>query len=893
MKTHSIASLLAVATLVAVNVVAPARAGIISKADNNNALNLGTSWVGGTAPRTNDVATWNSALATASRTTSLGADVAWNGIAISLDPGGNLVFNAGNTLTLGAAGFESTPNRSVSFNNAILLGADQTWNVVAQNYVIPLGTVNTAGYTLTLAGGGTKQFKNSITGAGDIVVVGGTLQMTSPTGFFAAAPDSAITLEPGTTLWFDVKRGNSNVRAASVDVVGGTLQTKGDTLSGGVAQKDFISGDLTVSAGSIVQVQTGNTSSYAQLFANRLVHGANPSILFRGTNLGSNTITSISANTASIAFTNAPALTGSGGSAGTPTVSILPNAYGDVAYSGTGTGLVTYDTTYGVRLLNFGTEYTPAVGDGESAGNNVRLVNVSGGQILTNALTSALTVVNSLSLDVTGPHGNAGIRLLGDEDAVLRLTSGTVFARESGIASTNDDATDITSIGVPLDFDGNQGLILNARTDGMSDGSGPALSFNVSPVNDGGNGILFGGAGSSYLQWPAPTGFTGPVIINSGWLRITGSGNTAVIPTKLVLNGGSVQDHGNRIADSADIEIHPGSSLLIKGGATNSGDSGSEDFRDLTMKGGSFTLGGGGGGICTNRSATLLGGTMSLQRGTLTTVTKDMVVAGCKVTLSSNGDSNRAGTRLVVVGALTVSNTVDTVPYVPFNMGYSWYRNPAYLSVTNKVSVYGNDINTNGVAVTRTYDADPRTMLAEIRLNGAVEVFIDDGAAEYDFDVDASFANNGGVRGALVKTGDGTLRMTASANCLSNGIQVAAGRLVLDGGVSNNVSVAAAAKLAGNGGIEGSLALADGAIFQHRMLDGTTSETLEVSGAVTGTGTVVVEVPQDQPEGEWLVLTAASIAPTFVSTDPAWTLRKRNGDTELWLGPPPTLLIIR
>ena len=80
---------------------------------------------------------------------------------------------------------------------------------------------------------------------------------------------------------------------------------------------------------------------------------------------------------------------------------------------------MTYDETNGVRLLDFGTEYTTAIVDGENAGNNVRLANVggivdhfeyitniveeievvttnfiAGSMILTNHLTAPLTVVN-------------------------------------------------------------------------------------------------------------------------------------------------------------------------------------------------------------------------------------------------------------------------------------------------------------------------------------------------------------------------------------------------------------------------------------------------------------------------------------------------------------------
>lgn len=889
MKTSTIPTLLAVAALFAVNGFAPLRADAISKADNADALNLGSSWVGGVAPGAADIATWDAAL-TASRTYSLGADLSWLGMAVTVNPGGNLVFSSGNVLTLGAAGITMAGiDRSITFNNAIRLGTNQTWHIT-NNTTVPQGGVDLDGKTLTLSGGATKQFKSSISGGGQLINDGsGSIKFTNAG---TAAPTTDVTLN-NANLTIETSTGLASVpRTKSV-----TLNDGGSLTVGGRSGENTVETNanaLVFGPGMATVTVSPNAAKNAMLYSGSLVRDAdnNGAILFRGTSLGANTLASLTPNSANVVFGTAPALVGAGGPSGSATVSILPGVLADTAGSGTGIGLATYDSTYGLRLLDFANEYASVIVDGQATTNNVRLVNVGGGVILTNSLTSALTVVNSLSLDVTGPHGNAGIVVSGDEDAVLRLNSGILFARETGIASSNDDATDVTRIDLPLDFNGKQGTIINAKTDGMSNGNGPVLSFNVSPVNDGGEGIVFAGQGYSYLQWPSPTAFTGPVTIHSGWLRITGSGNTAVIPTKLVLDGGSVQNHGGRIADDADIEIHSGS-LLVRSGDTNSGNSGSDNFRDLTMTGGSFTQGGDAGGTCNMRSATLLGGTLSLYRSTLTTVTNDMTVAGCRISLYSNNNSDRSGARLVVGGALTVSNTVDQIPYVPFNMGYSWYRNPAFLSVTNTFSVIGNAVNTNAVAVTRTYNADPKTMLAEIRLNAPVEVLVTDGAADIDFDVDAGFSDNGTVSGTLVKTGAGTLRMTASTNILSGGISVNAGRIILDGGAICDVAVAADGTLAGDGIIDGDLTFANASSFEIR-LNGATPVTLDVSGAVVGSGTVEVSAPASLTEDEWKILTATSIAPTFVSADPAWSLSKRAGGTELWLAKTgATLILIR
>ncbi len=83
-------------------------AATIKKANNTNALNTTTSWGGGVVPGASDIALWESTVA-AANTTTLGADLTWQGIKISTtaagggNVGGLVTINGTNTLTLGAA----------------------------------------------------------------------------------------------------------------------------------------------------------------------------------------------------------------------------------------------------------------------------------------------------------------------------------------------------------------------------------------------------------------------------------------------------------------------------------------------------------------------------------------------------------------------------------------------------------------------------------------------------------------------------------------------------------------------------------------------------------------------------------------------------------------------
>src|SRR5439155_11023338 len=102
-------------------------AATISKADNLDALNLGTSWVGGQAPGSSDTALFDSTLSSANTSLTLGADLSWLGLQLT-SPGAPVTINGGNTLTLGASGIDmSSASQSLSLGCGVTLGTGQTW----------------------------------------------------------------------------------------------------------------------------------------------------------------------------------------------------------------------------------------------------------------------------------------------------------------------------------------------------------------------------------------------------------------------------------------------------------------------------------------------------------------------------------------------------------------------------------------------------------------------------------------------------------------------------------------------------------------------------------------------------------------------------------------------
>lgn len=854
-----------------------------------------TSWVGGVVPGANDVAYIQNTANAETVTFTFTNDVHWAGIhfdaPVSKDFSLNL-YGAG-VLHLGSQGFRGATSNTKNINVSVTLHltADQTWDFQS-------GALNrTSGYTyfndhtLTIEGTVKKEMKQNMIGPGTLLFRGSYWTFTD--GILTDDIDVVLDMQ-------DPNRSFTYGDLYDVDVAKSLTVLSDSNFR---IDADGMWRHVTNSIPSAINLKNG-------LFIFSLGHGRTPKMTFyapalerekgmyllRGSDLGMTPLTNTTAYGFNLALGTAPALRGAALGTGTLTP-ILHAAVVDSNEGGYGRGFGTYDDEFGVRALDLATEYTNAITDGQSALDNLRIHNNGVGPI-TSLTTAPLTTINSLTMTEDAGAGACGIIVTSAPNATLRINSGMIFAYQ---AMTNTPTVaDSLVLAVPnLDFNGQDGLIYVRETKyGSNGGLNAPFRYRSNPTNLSTNGLFFYGPSSGayiYLENAAVNTYTGPVTLGGkAFVRLANDTKDKTILGQLIVDGASCQISDHELADdTADIILRSGS-VLIKTGATNSGNGGSETFRDLMIFGGKYTHSGDAGGNSSMRNASVFGGEMNQTRSTETTVRSDMMLAGGVLTLNSNTASERSGARVIIKGNLTISNTVSTTAYNAINLGYSYYRNPDYLSLTNKLSVIGNAVNPNAVAITRVYNSDSRTMLAEIRLNDEVECFVTDGAADIDFDVDANFADNGTVVGKLVKTGAGTLRMTAITNALTGGIDINEGRLVLDGGASSDIAVATGATLAGDGTVDADLTFADDAVFEVEILDETTAAVLDVAGTVTASGEVTVPVAQDQADGEWLVMTADSFDAEFVSTNPRWALYPRNGGTELWLTKKlGTLIVVR
>ncbi|HNX35759.1 MAG TPA: autotransporter-associated beta strand repeat-containing protein [Kiritimatiellia bacterium] len=142
------------------------------KANNEDNLNLGSSWVGG-LPNANIIAVWTNTV-TGANSVQLGADLSYLGIRIA-NPGGDVTIGGANTLRTDMMGFDlSGATADLTLNNASLTLLDfvsTAWNVASGRTLTVSPTVFTRGdrAALRLPGAGTVASSTIVNDATGIV----------------------------------------------------------------------------------------------------------------------------------------------------------------------------------------------------------------------------------------------------------------------------------------------------------------------------------------------------------------------------------------------------------------------------------------------------------------------------------------------------------------------------------------------------------------------------------------------------------------------------------------------------------------------------------------------------------------------------------------------------
>ncbi len=165
------------------------------KADNTNALNVGTSWVGGVVPGPAGTAEWDSTV-TGANSTVLGEPTTWKGLKIT-NPGGMVTIGGGSALTLGDATVDidlAAASADLALQLPLVAGGPNVWSVAAGRLVTISGQVSGAG-AITKQGPGTVSLEGPNSFTGGLTLSAGKLAFDSDQAL--GNPASTFTIESG------------------------------------------------------------------------------------------------------------------------------------------------------------------------------------------------------------------------------------------------------------------------------------------------------------------------------------------------------------------------------------------------------------------------------------------------------------------------------------------------------------------------------------------------------------------------------------------------------------------------------------------------------------------------------------------------------------------------
>lgn len=509
------------------------------------------------------------------------------------------------------------------------------------------------------------------------------LRLSSAAGALTAT--SAVILRGGSSLQID---GTGSLTGpagrlhdgVSVSLHSSELQLNGQNL---LPTAERI-GSLTISGSSVVTIVS---SGATVLTTTALLRENGGTALLRGLGLGSASAEA----PGQFLLDGASSLELVGGGGSGPQSSIVPFAIGDLSATGKGTGLVSYDTERGFRVLNPSTDYVTSL-EAASPTTNLRLTS--------SVELTADTSVNALVLATSGVITGTG-----------RLTV------ESGMIVT---ALTSSSISADVDFGSREANIFTAGTSGLS------LTGQIT----GSGGWTKSGAGGLALTNTNP--ITGPLTINEGTVYFSSMDTLGDEAAPIRFNstsrtGGLVYTGSAPLDFTRNIEIIDGfapfdgrgRNVTISGVISGSGGFVSNGFGPLTLAGqntytgqtivqcpliitGDSALGVGGSVELANSQLTLAGG-WTTNREVLVSRTSTLNTGGNVVVLSG-----------AIVGSTTSSLSIIGAGDVSVNdmsqMAGAVYVESGTLRLNGILAPGGS--MTVGTAATLTGDADIRRSLA-------------------------------------------------------------------------------------------------------------------------------------------------------------------------------------
>ena len=335
---------------------------------------------------------------------------------------------------------------------------------------------------------------------------------TATPGAYASGSDVHFSADTDTT--------RAAVTLSTADVTAGSITfEEGSTTVSGTKNLTVGFDGITVASGASAVISTGlnlntggttyvtlsaasNKSATLTLAANGTTSYASP-LVIRGTKLGQGT-----GNGYTNVLFSKPTMVGSGPVA-SPTVGVMSHVFGDTTPTGFGSGIVTYDSAIGARLLN-GNEYLTNV---VTAGNNVMI----------NGAANSSGTVTLNSLQFTGSNPSiSGSGTISTNTADVFVAAGT----NASMAQTLGSGIVSAMVNGQLTVGG-----VSAATSGLNKfGSGTFTSLGTidGGVNVNEGTVIAGGGTQHKIKF---------VTINNGTFKLGASNLTTT--TAAVTIGGS------------------------------------------------------------------------------------------------------------------------------------------------------------------------------------------------------------------------------------------------------------------------------------------------------------------------------------------------------------------
>lgn len=702
MKNHRRASLLVTATCL-IHVQAGAQE--ITKASNTDALNLGSSWIGGTPPASGNVALWDSTVAGANAV-GLGADASWQGIRIA-DPGGLVTLNAGSTLTLGASGIDlSAATQNLTINSATTIGSTQSWDIGTGRTLLRSGATTTfgTGTTTTFSGtgiveiGGTQvlagdgaiiingaQLNNNLQGgtqtrSGTTTLSSGTIRISTSISLFGTG---AVTLNGGAIGSFNT----TGRTIGSNDVsIGGNIQIGGS----GVLSTGFIQFNGPVNLGgatreitaiaSGVSSGSGSGAVFTGIVSNGGITKAGSGILTLNNN--GNTFTGATTiNAGNLAISQSALLNSS-------SVSLAASG-AQLSLGQNGAGTHTVNNLSGVAGSSIRTDFTLS---GTNANRSLTVNQSTDGTFagsFTEGGSRAITIIKTgtAKLTLSGTGGYTGGTTVSQGTLAAITNNGALGG--SGTVTINDTNTGANDTALLL------GNITMARpvtvanegsgTTTLGANGGAALPTFSGAITLARDVTLDGTGNTDRLTFTGGIGGTGNVTISGGTNRVvfatvanTYDGSTSVSANSVLQLSTGAASTASFIPDTSVLTVNSGGIVKLAKGAnseTIGGLSGSGKVRGheaVTGIASALVINGGGsqnfGGVLEDGGAS--GSTLSLTKigtGTQTLSGINTYSGATSITegtlaLSGSGSIVNSSTINVAAGAtLDVSSATFTL----------------------------------------------------------------------------------------------------------------------------------------------------------------------------------------------------------------------------------------